>query len=618
MNRRLVPVLLALPLLVPLASPAQAAAPTSGPVTLVTHDGSLYTGSPDLSSTALNQKIAPNDESFAYGLQASADGSRFAYALEDVTASPRFVSRIGIRDAGGRLVRYLDLQRLTETESGASGTRVLGPSLSPDGNQVVYTVVNSLSGVSLRKGLIAASGLGVSNVPNTKGLHSPVVLTNNLLVLALRNDTVVSVTPLGTRRVVTGLPTGIAAIAVSPDRSTLAYVEGFGAGAKLTVAPLTAGTYPDYSAGTPTVLVSDFQGFGAPQFSHDGATLLWTQDTDASTDVFSVPVTGGTPTNLTQTDDVDEEEAVGALLDDGTAPGPVTAPTVTLGEHPLLRWTLPADTDLSGVSVVRTAPGKPTQVRFVPAPLTSYSEASSLTDTGTTYHYAFTAVDRSGHAATTSPSLDMQPRMAGLRTAYPTSVESSVAAFPVHMPVGTYNLSVRTNGTGDFVRIATGGSGDFVFGKDYGTTSVAGSTYQFRVQVFDDFGNATSTRIPASAVVPYDQNGFTFTGPTASIGSTAAFLGTERVLRSGSEARFQTTGNTLLVIGARCGTCGVLDVFVDGRRISTTSTTYVGGVPGYKQDRQVLMRAFTYGGTHKVVMRASGGDVILDGLAYRH
>ena len=612
--RRLVPMVLLLPSLLVAAGAATAStAPSTGPVVLVVQDGNLVRGDADLTSTQLEERLTTVAGSGEAGLRPSADGSRVVYVLQQPPhGSTPLSTRVVVRDAGGRLVRYLDGQY----DPDARGAYLAEPALTPDGNQAVWTI-RTPHGISLRAGLIATPGLGVRPIPNTLGLSSAVPLSNQLTMLALSDFTVVSVTHLGTRRVVTGLPAhGVNAFSVSPDGTRIAYSHFDSGFHQLSVAPLVPGSsYPSYSVGPSTLVVAHFTGDSA-HFSQDGNRLYWGQDYD----IWSVPTAGGGPTKLTNTPDVHEFAATGALLDDGTPPGPVTSPSVTLGERPVVRWTLPTDTDLSGVSLVRTAEGQPTKVRFVPAPLTSFTEEYPLLDTGTTYTYTLTAVDRSGHPAATKASISMQPRFADVVTSYPTSRDSSVPPFRVVMPVGTYNLSVRTNGTGDFVRIATGGSGNFVFGQDYGTTSRAGDSYRFRVQVFDQFGNATLPTVQPPAVVPYDDAALTYTGPTALLTASKAFLGSEHVLHDGATAGFTAIGNKITVVGASCRTCGSLYLYVDGRLLGVAHTLFPYGPASYHHDRESLVSVagpFVGNRAHTIRIVAHGGDVVVDGVAFR-
>jgi hypothetical protein len=602
-------VLLSSSLLVPTAEAA--VVPATGAAILIDRDGGVYKGDADLSDPQYDSaNIDTTALSSGLDFRSSADGTRFVYVLrEPGNTKGEVTTRIVVRDASGRLVRFLDGQR---AYPGGTGATLSTPSLSPDGNQAVWTI-QTPNGMQLRRGLIPTSGRGVSDVPNSAGLTSPVALDNKLTMMAIRAGTLISLTPIGTKRVVSGLPAGaVSAFSVSPDGTQIAYEHAVSGGSAISIAPLTAGTYPSYSAGGSTVLVPHHAGT-MPAFSHDGSRLYWSQDDD----ILMVPVAGGSATNLTNTPEAHETAVIGVLLDDGTAPGPVTGLSVTLGPAPILHWSLPADTDLSGVSVVRTSDGKDTAVRYVPSPLAGYTR-EYLDDPTTTYHYTVTAVDRSGHPATTKAMLSLQPRLAELTAYSPTSRFSSTADFDVLMPAGTYNLSVRTNGAGPFVRIATGGTGNFVFGQDYGTRSEPGDSLTFRLQVFDTYGNATPITLQPPAVVPYDDTAFSYAGPTTVISATKAFFGTEHVLHDGARATFRAVGNKVTVMGARCRTCASLDVYVDGRRLGLAHTNYLAGPVGYHYDRQPLVSvAMNGGGSHTVTLVARGGNAIVDGLAFR-
>ncbi len=617
MRRLAVLALLTPSLLLPFAGAARAAAPSSGDALLVVRDGVAYLGNADLSSTsATAYSVTPANAALS-DFRASADGTRFTYVLRQPTGADfTSTTRIVVRDASARQVRTLDGQTGYVAADDVRGSFLETPSLTPDGNQAVWTI--RTRGIpSLRRGLIATPGLGVSGVPNSKGLESPVALNNNLTMMALKDGTLVSLTPIGTRRVVTGLPAGsINSFSVSPDGSKVAYEHTSSGSRQLSIATLTPGTYPSYSAGPSTLLVDHYLP-SAPAFSHDGTALYWSQGGD----ILTMPVTGGTPTNLTKDGTTPDESAVvGIHLEDTpAAPGSVTNLTATLGAAPALHWTLPADTDLSGVSLTRTAEGQ-SVARYVPAPLTSYQDLTLPFDPKKTWTYTLTTVDRSGHTSISSTQLTLQTRLANMVISSPTSQASSTAPFPVHMPVGTYNLSVRTNGTGPFVRIATGGTGSFVFGSDYGTTSKAGDSYTFRVQVFDDYGNGTPVTLQAPASVPFDDASFTYTGATQLITTAQAFLGKEHVLLDGSSVTFTgPRSNLITVMGALCGTCGSVDMYVNGRRVALAHT-HIDMPAGYHYDRRQLMRFATVNfglGPYTVKLVARGGKAIIDGIAFR-
>jgi hypothetical protein len=613
-------------LLAGLPATAAQAAPPTGAVVVLEENGSLCLAPADLSGYSCSGRVGTYGT--LTGMQGSADGSRLVAAVERYasdtlqgypTSSSRTVrtSSITLHDVSTRLVRTLDAASATISEGAMQTGRVVSsPAVSPDGDTAVW-VTDSGTGTSLRA--LRASGGSPSDVPGSQGLHAPLVLDDQLRLLALdgQGDLVV-LDPSGTTHPSASPDDEISRIGLSNDHTKLVYVDLDGT--RLSVADFSLAADGTPVVGTATVLSTSYDSPGSPHFSFDGGTVLWAQQVGRHTHAFTVPTSGGSPVDRTSNDQADVREPLGMSFDTGTAPGPLTpAPAVLLGTSAVLHFTLPADDDLSGVSVSGTSPATQGVYRFVPAPSATFVDSSLAV--GETYSYTLTPVDRSGHPAATKLHVTLTATGSSATFFDPTSRGSTSEVFRVGFPTSpTYNVSYRVNGTGPFVRWVTDGTAtSLVFGRDAGTTSTAGSSYAFRVQGFDAHGNATPVTNAGTAVVPYDQNALTFVGSTASTGSTVAFKTTERVMRAGSHASITVVGNRLQVLGSTCPTCGALAVFVDSGE--SPGGGLARGYSSTRHDKVVLFTSYLAPGPHTISLftRADGGrsDMIIDGLAVR-
>jgi hypothetical protein len=607
-------------LLVGLPATARADVAPDRPTLVFQTGGDLYKAAPDGTGRSRMEKIAP-DGAFISDTSASADGSRFTYVVGDVLGSQPghqlLRTRIGVRDAGGRLVGYVAQVETGLGIDSQDGYVANDPALAPGANELVWTLAHA--GTSVLKEQRVTDTTAVT-LPYSSGLSAAAWTGAGLL--ALKDNHLVALPTGQAPKVVHNQAAKVWSFRISPDGSTIAYRTDAD---ELVIAPLTLNSDGTATIGATTATVPLDSACDDPQFSHDGQTLYFAVATSESDqDIFSVPVTGGTPTDLTNTPNTDEDRPVGLLLDNGVAPGvPVLAGPARFGEHGdlLMRFRTGKQGDVSGVSIVRTAPGEPTKTRFVPGQLeSSYHDLSLYSSNGgKTYTYTLRTVDRSGNVSAEAATLQAFPTYTVALVPPTTTYRSTSAPFRLHLLSGaSWNVSYRTNGTGPFVRWITGGTNpDPAFGLDGGTVARRGDSYMFRVQAFDAYGNDTEPRIVGTATVPIDQTQMTFTGATASIGAKQAFFGTERVLRPGASASFKATGNKLTVVAAVCSVCGILDVSVDGVHIGAADTYSV-----ERYERQDVYRAFLNPGTHHIVLTSRGKtlsrpDVILDGAAVR-
>jgi hypothetical protein len=248
----------------------------------------------------------------------------------------------------------------------------------------------------------------------------------------------------------------------------------------------------------------------------------------------------------------------------------------------------------------------------VPVSQSSYQD-SGLT-VGATYTYELAAVDRSGNAG---PAVTRQLTAIQPFTTFPDPTSTGyfrTPAFRVGLPAqGTKRVDVRTNGTGPLVTWVTTTASSAVF-----SAARAGYSYGFLVTVTDGFGNSSAPTGGGTAVVPYDQTRATYSGAVLTQRSSDRYLGSATLLRAaGAAMRMTVNGSRLQVVGERCASCGVMDVYVDGRRVAGVDTRAAA-----RQVRQVLYTRALGAGNHAVVIKARGTagrpNVVLDGLAVRH
>jgi hypothetical protein len=280
---------------------------------------------------------------------------------------------------------------------------------------------------------------------------------------------------------------------------------------------------------------------------------------------------------------------------------------------------------VSGVLLTRKYAGNVQKSVFVPAPVTSYADTGLVVNA--TYAYELTTVDRSGnHGATVTRLLTALKPLP--TSADPTSKTSTKASFPVSFAASAPSsarfvvdyLVAGTTTWKHWVTNATGRIRTFGSAATTGvnaTTSVPGTSYVFRAQAKDAYGNATGFVSSARAVVPFDQSKATLYGGT-SYASSSAYLGSFRKLGKTTQyAKVTLTGNRLQVIGFRCTTCGVFTIY-DGRTLVGTIDTRASSTVA----RTVLYtRSYSSVGTHTFTIRpkATAGRpyVILDGFAMR-
>lgn len=558
-------------------------------------------------------------------LTSSADGSRIAYIQDTYNSlGDQVREQVVVRDVSSRQVRVVEDIPASDT------TFDFRPVLSPDGNTVMWTRLGlTPTSVSLttRKAVVGAGAATqfANGYSVAAFASSTTVLAQNL------SGTIVSIPAAGGSPAATsGFPVDADGITVSVDGTHVAWALDQSTSsadiAQIQVATLTTGG--TVTAGAPTSLTSTLNN-REPAFSRDGTTVYFVRNngTGGNGDVWSAPADAGTPAAVVVATAADDADVAIATTDDGTLPGDATAGTATLmGTSALVRWTLPADADLSGVIVKRSLGATLQKAFYVPAPLTSAVDSGLVL--GSTYTYTFTSIDRSGNLAATPATHQLTAVKAGAIFADPTSNTSTKTWFPVRFAAGSVPSSVHF--TVSYLRPFVGTYSTWVtdqpgatrfFGTpatatQAATTSVAGGNYRFRVVATDSFGNTSSVAVSGWAVVPYDQTKASYSGGVTNTISSA-YLGSYRVLKTpATYARISFTGLRLQIVGSRCASCGVFDVYVGTTRIGTVDT--------YRSStlqRSVLFTKSFGSGTKVVtiVPRGTAGrpNVILDGFGIR-
>ena len=587
------------------ATGADAAPATTHQGVVYAHDGKLFRAGPDLSNPT---QIATTGPGLTY-LQASADGSRVVYATDTAPASGSpHRTRVVVLNVGGRRVRVVADNTVEFNYRDGYGRLAQLPALSADGN-VVLLGQRTYSGSKVSSRVVARDLLtGNPTLTDLIGYQQGALLPGGPYVgrVGWRLHSRSLDNP-GSETEVPGLSSEVRDFALSPDGTHIAW-EGDG---RINVAAVEAPDHEYLSVGAPQVL--DSGSVFAPRWSQDGSTVYYvrTVAVEGGTDSYlmSVPAAAGAPTQLSTAPDPGPTAIVGVRYDD-VAPAPATAYGPLLGSVATIRWGLPADDDLAGVTVTRTAGGTSSPLGFVQAPVHSVLEDRD-TKFGVDYGYSFTLEDRSGNdAATTSTHMEATDDAVGVPSI--TSFVTTGTPFPVYVqPNDHYRIWVADVGRTGFVPWSVEGAGRHDYGREGGTTAERGHTYAFRTQVFDSYGNA-SRPVTARAVVPLDDTDLAFTGDTRRIGDVHLWQRGATVMRPGSTLTVTVHGSSIAVLGNVCPTCGKVDVFRNGRLISSYDTfaTYTQGsqlvtvLPRSKADVTYVLKPHPSGSHRDLVVDA--------------
>lgn len=595
-----------------LASPASAAVADPGAtrsllVTAVDTDGDVDHGlyvTDGSTRTALVPESATTD---VYAVSTSRDGSRIAY-LEDLysTAGDLTGERLVVRDA--TVFGAPAFSRVVYTTS----TDLLdAPRFSPDGASVVFTRVTD-TGVSALTVPVASGAATLL----ADGVYGASYLDANTLIGTTETGVVTFPSTAGsTTTPVDGVTAADGLFAVSPDGTEVVWerdtstTDSKTPSTDLHVGDLALASGKATVTGDRAVTSGGYSD--GPVWSPDGTSIRYVSyDAGFLGSLRSVPAAGGASSAVAASGD---HEAVAYATAEATAPGAVTVgPAVLAGTSPTVSWTLPSDADLYGVEITRSGYGATRTVR-VAAPATSYKDSGLVL--GKTYTYSVAALDKAGDRGTAT-TRQVTALAATATFTDPTSTASTTAAFRVGFPAGSsYTVQYRTNGTGPlttWLTRATGTSQVFSAAKP-------GSSYGFLVTVYDAYGNSSAATGAGTAVVPLDQTAATFAGSVVKQSLSGRYLGSAELLKAaGASARLTVKGNRLQVVGERCSSCGVMDVYVDGARVAGVDTRAAA-----RQARVVLYtRTLSTSVSHTVVVKARGTagrpTVVLDGFGVRH
>jgi kumamolisin len=206
-----------------------------------------------------------------------------------------------------------------------------------------------------------------------------------------------------------------------------------------------------------------------------------------------------------------------------------------------------------------------------------------------------------------APGISLRARAsspAGRTVAYSWAVSDAVSG------VRSVNASVLRNGKPIWSGHSTGAGRVTLKGR-------LGSSYQLVVSARDKAGNlATSKRVLG---VSYDDQSFRFSGGWSRATSHAAFGG--RLVtstRAGAAARAKAYGSTFSLLTTTCASCGIAEVFVDGRHVRDVSLYS----RSYRPQSLVRLASFGSARLRSVVLvvkgakaaRSKGVVVNVDGL----
>jgi hypothetical protein len=566
---------------------------------------------------------AESDTNNIYSAITSSNGSRLLYVQETSSADgEQLRSRLVVRDVSGettpRFERVLsDLDEFGDVLDD-------GALISPDGNTVVYNHFDfAAEAATLIRTDVASGAKTILNATDYAGAF----LDGNTLLVVNDAGTVRTLTISDkAHHAVTGFPVdplSVDQFAVSPDGTKIAWVkdttpdaaEDSTSEVQVSSIALTGGAL----AVTGTTTIAEGLENDSPSWSGDGSTISFVKyDGNVGPgSIYTVPADGSTTPVVQPVPDAPDVLSVAIGRRDSTAPGEATMGPITLaGTSAVPHWTLPADADLSGVLLTRTSPGQPIRNVIVAAPLTSYNDSGLVL--GKTYTYSVTALDRSGNtnAGDATATGQMTALAATATFSDPTALKFYVNPnFRVYFgTVGTYSVQVRTNGTGALTPWLTDAHG----ASQVFSGAKAGYSYGFLLTVKDTFGNTSAPTGVGVAVVPYDQTKATFSGTYLTQSINDRYLGSATLLKAaGAAARIIVNGNRLQLLGERCTSCGVMDVYVDGVRVAGIDTRASQRTP-----RVVLYTRALTAGNHTVVVKSRGTagrpNVVLDGFGVRH
>ncbi|MCW2668760.1 MAG: hypothetical protein JWO27_657 [Frankiales bacterium] len=604
----------------PLLGGTASAATTTRPLLVVSTDtdGDGGHGLYATDSLGRHTLVPESDTTDVYAMTTSRDGSRIAY-LQDVYDSAGNLTheRLVVRDTSTAATP--GFSRVVSDLTPASGDVLdFFPSLSPDGSTVVWSRIDfnaNIPVVSLMSAPVAAGA--AAKVAD--GVSGAAFLDSQTLIGSTDSAVVTLPVAGGTQSPVAGLTTDDGQFAASPDGTHVAWMRDTSPAAGNTFTAEVHVADVALASGVATLSADRKLASGvdalAPAWNADGSQVLYVvDDVNGNGSVYSAPQDASAPATTFATP-AGDTVGVGYAVTDATAPASATMLPATLaGTAATVRWSLPSDADVYGVELTRTAAGTATKVATVPTPATSYKDSGLVL--GKTYTYSAVVVDRSGNR---SAGVTRQLTALGATATFPDPTSTTYftsPAFRVYFPTpGTYTVQYRTNGTGSlttWVNNASASSQVFSAAK-------AGSSYGLLMTRYDGFGNSTAATGLGTAVVPYDQTRASFTGSTATQALSGRYLGSATILKAaGAAARLVVNGNRLQVIGEKCASCGVMDIYVDGTRVAGVDTHDT-----QRRARAVLYtRNLTAGVNHTVVIKARGTagrpNVVLDAFGVRH
>jgi pectin methylesterase-like acyl-CoA thioesterase len=229
--------------------------------------------------------------------------------------------------------------------------------------------------------------------------------------------------------------------------------------------------------------------------------------------------TGSTKwTYLAGSDNWNPTGSAAPVVADTTAPAAPTALTATAGDSKAtLSWTAPADKDVAGYNVYRSATGPATaastKVTGSTVSGTSYTDNGLVN--GTSYSYVVTAVDAAGNESAVSTATSATPVLGdSAAPAVPAGVATKLGKSTVTVSwtsVADADLAgyavYRSTGSGASTKLATVSGTSFT-----DTTATVGTSYRYTVTATDTSGNESAasgavSAMPVSITVAADGSG---------------------------------------------------------------------------------------------------------------
>jgi dipeptidyl aminopeptidase/acylaminoacyl peptidase len=471
------------------------------------------------------------------------------------------------------------------------------PDWSPDGLTIAFTSMPA-SGTNSVWTVPAAGGTPVKRTsaaqdPSWQADSETLVVVDLGATLRL-----LRVTKSGARTAITGTFNGIEP-AVSPDGQWLAFTRWYGEQWQLAILPLAGATTPRYMSSN-----VDHRG---PAWRRDARFVYSTSADDEGRSyvggfAWNPATSGGFGASAGFSDSGRDHGAVQRVLGLHLT----SAPHVT---GPSARVEFAITVPLAGETTTCSLDGA------APVACVSPWTRSGLRSGQHTLVIRSTVAGQQDTLATHTWVADATPPVVTL-----TSPASAVTLGP-SVTVGyratgavSYDVRYRTApASGGYTAYAAPAAWQKTTATSVSLPAKAGTEVCFSVRARDSWGNTSAWTADRCSAVAYDDRALTASAGWRRATSAAAYLGTltSSTTRGAALTKAGVTASRVYVVGARCPTCGAVDVYVGSTLLGRAS------LAGVAADRVVLAlpkRSAPVAGTLRLVT-VSTAPVRIDGVA---